>query len=240
MRTKPTAAEAKQVWDSLERPSIRKVADKFAAAGRPVHHKTIWKWKRAGWPGTTADEIEKAAFAAIAIIDNAAPALTGNVQSTTADIVAAAEEAKAAEAGGEGTKPAPPDTRSNMERAEDALREALTVATIVWTSIRESVNEKPKRDGASKEGNAKMITAASTAINMAIDGMQKLFVLQAEMAAAMPGAQTVYPPGQGPYAESPYPKGFHGERDYPSRSTIAAIDQALEEFGEQGGAVDAA
>jgi len=44
----------------------------------------------------------------------------------------------------------------------------------------------------------------------------------------VPGAQTVYPPGHGRYAEISHADGFD-ERDYLSRSTIESIEQALEE-----------
>jgi hypothetical protein len=54
MKMKPvTLAEAKMVWDSIEMPSPRKVAEKFDAAGRSVDCDTIAQWKREGWPSTS-------------------------------------------------------------------------------------------------------------------------------------------------------------------------------------------
>jgi hypothetical protein len=75
--------------------------------------------------------------------------------------------------------------------------------------------------------------AASGAINTAVEGFRQLLWLRAEEAAAVPGTQTVYPPGEGPHAESSHANGFHRERDYLSRFTIDSIDQAIKEFKEQ-------
>jgi hypothetical protein len=235
MKGKPTPAEAKALWDSLEEPSVRKVADRFTAAGRPVDFMTIWHWKQKGWASASTAGITRAAARAVAKIDRAAPALTGDARTTTADIVAARAAKK---------KAPPPDTRSNAQRAEDALHEALTDATAVWASIRDTVTAKPKRAGAARknapprrllaapEGVAKLMMAASAAINMAIEGYSQIPALQAHEAAAVPGTQTVYPPGQGPYAESSHADGFQGEREYPSRSAIESIEQALKKFRE--------
>jgi len=231
MKKKPTRAEAKEVWDGLEKPSLRKVANKFAAAGRPVHHKTIWKWMQDGWVVKEPVDLAQAAAAALAKIDNAVPALTGDVKSTTADIV-------------ESNKGQSPDRRSYAERAEAALLEALTGATAVWARIRRIAAAQPEKDGAAgqdappmllhsaPEGLAKLMMAASAAINLAIEGGGQLAASRAEEAAAVPGTQTVYPPGHGPHADSSHANGFH-ERDYLSRSTIESLDQVLEEFRKQ-------
>jgi hypothetical protein len=238
--------EAKEVWDSLDKPSSRKVSARFTAAGRPVGDRTIARWKSDGWTGTTAANIVKAADASVAAIDSAVPALTGDVRSTMADIVAAkAAEARTAEANAAEANAAeasaPADTRGNAQRSEDALRKVISGAVAVWERIQRAATVQPNKSDTAGEdamsmppdGLAKVMTAASLAISRAIDDFRKVSVLRTEEAAAVPGTQTVYPPGQGPYAESSHADGLHGERDYPSRSAIEAIDQALKEFREQ-------
>ena len=244
-----TRAEAKAVWESLDKPSSRKVAARFRAAGRPVGDRTIARWKQDEWTGTTAANIAKAADAAVATMDSSVPALTGDARSTTADIVAAtaaeasAAEASAAEASAQQNAvktAAPPDTRSNVQRAEDALRTAISGAVAVWERIHATATAQPKKNAAGEdvmsmppERTAKLMTAASAAIGMAIDGFRKVSFLKAEEAAEVPGAQTVYPPGHGPHAESSHADGLHGELDYPSRAAIEAIHRALKEHRER-------
>jgi hypothetical protein len=49
-----TPAEARAVWESLEKPSYDKVVAALKAQGRKVCHGTVWNWKRAGWPDVAA------------------------------------------------------------------------------------------------------------------------------------------------------------------------------------------
>jgi hypothetical protein len=244
-RSKITRAEAKAVWNSLRKPSAGKVANKFKAAGRPVHQSTIARWKQERWAGTTAANIVKAADAAVAAMDSAVPALTGDGGFTTADIVAAsAAEAGAAEASAPQNAvktAAPPDTRSNAQRAEDALRTMISGAVAVWERIHATAVARPSKNDAADEavmsmsldGLDKSMTAATGAISAAVDGFRKVSILRAEEAAAVPGAQTVYPPGHGPYTESSHADGFNGEQDYPSRAAIEAIHRALKEHRDR-------
>lgn len=240
-RMKPTSvtpAEAKEVWDMLAKPSSRKVADWFRAAGRPVGHHSICKWKLAGWPGASAADVAKAAATALANIERVVSGASVAVRQTMADVVEPDATATAVQ---EACEPA--DGRGNAECAEAALRETLACATSVLKGIRHIAAAAPKGDAArpdarpalllgEPDGIAKLIMAASTAINTAVDGFRHLSRLRAEEAAAVPGTQTVYPPGEGPHAESSHADGLHGEQDYPSRSTIEAIDHALKEFRE--------
>jgi hypothetical protein len=52
--TDVTPAEAKTVWDSLEKPSARKVSQILAAHGRKVSFQTVAVWHKAGWPPVAA------------------------------------------------------------------------------------------------------------------------------------------------------------------------------------------
>ena len=67
-----TPAEAKAVWNAMERPSSHKVAAAFTAAGRKVSYATISRWRKAGWParGPMARVRSR--------VDVAVPVLTGD------------------------------------------------------------------------------------------------------------------------------------------------------------------
>src|SRR5260370_41858799 len=105
MNTKPVMpAEAKALWHSLEATSAGQVAARVTAAGRAVSRATIGRWKRAGWARASVEGVATAVAAAVATMDSAAPALTGDLRSTLADIVAARPAGANAE-----QKPAPPD-----------------------------------------------------------------------------------------------------------------------------------
>ncbi len=87
-RTKrPTPAEAQAIWDSLEQPTLHKVANAFKAQGRPIGHVAIWSWKQAGWSRVTAKNAVAKATRAIEKIAAAVPALTGDPMSTLSDIL---------------------------------------------------------------------------------------------------------------------------------------------------------
>jgi hypothetical protein len=239
MKAKPvTPAEAKALWHSLQKPSDAKVAARFKAAGRPISKPTIGRWRRAHWARVSIEGIAEDAAAALATMDSAAPALTGDVKSTLDDIL----KARAA-AVKRNRKRARPDTRSNVDRAEAGLRTAIAGATTVWEVIHEIAAAARGGTAASDapsmlllgapDALAKLMMAASAAINMGTQGIGQISAFRAEQAAVVPGGQTVYLPGQGPYAESFGPDGAQGEPRYLSRSTIESIDQALEEFRKQ-------
>jgi len=59
--------------------------------------------------------------------------------------------------------------------------------------------------------------ASNAGIGVTIEGMRQLPAMRAEQAAAVPGTQTVYLPGE----------------DYLSRSSIDAIDEALRKYREE-------
>jgi hypothetical protein len=222
-----TPAEAKHVWHILAKPSTRKVAAWFRAAGRPVRHKTIWKWQRAGWPGTSAADIANAAGAALANIASLAPALSRNGPATTAGAAAPNAAAKAAQE---------MDGRGNAELAEEGLREVLAAAVAVCRGIRDIMTGDPS-DGTDAlplllggpDGIAQLLLAASGAINVAVGGFRQLGVLRAEAAAAVPRTQTVYPPGEGAHANLPQADGAHGQGDY-LRSSIEALDEEIRQI----------
>ena len=45
----PNPALARKVWDSMARPSTRRVARKMRQAGAPISHMTVARWRSRGW-----------------------------------------------------------------------------------------------------------------------------------------------------------------------------------------------
>jgi hypothetical protein len=188
-----TPAEAKAIWDLLEEPASRSVADWFTARGRPVSSETIWQWKRAGWPDTSAAEIAKAAGSVRANTEIAA-AVNGAVAANKAAVIEPNANAKAMR-----EMSAPSDVRSYADRAEEALLAALTCAKSVFESISNIANAVPsvrvagdtdeRRSLLQEEADsiAELTVAASEGINLAIEGLRELAVLRAEKAAEVPG-----------------------------------------------------
>jgi hypothetical protein len=239
MSAKPvTPAEAKAVWDSLKEPSARKVSDKFAAAGRKISFRTVNKWRNGGWGAKSAKQLEASASKAVEKINVALPAITGDVTSRLEDVANPATTAsEAAPASGVSPIPAPPplpDDRTSAELAEDALLAAITGATTVWRAITDLATMKapagaPDEDTppimlmAAPEGMAKLMKASSEAISRAIEDYKQIPLLRAESAAAVPGTQTVYAPGEGPPAAA----------DFPLSSAMTAFDNALKLIRER-------
>ena len=206
MNTKPvTLAEAKAVWDSLENPSPRKVAEKFDAAGQPVDSGIIAQWERDGWPGTSAEEV-------------AQPELK-KAESEKAE----AEKAESMQI--EIMKTTLAGRRSYAQRAEDVLLKTITVAEAVLDRIHEIAIAVSSDSAAAGEDTrpapllkaadsiAKLMKSSSEAANLAIEGLQRIPALPINDAAAR-GAQD----GQSTRADG----------NYPLRSSMEAYDRELE------------
>ncbi|MEN3380784.1 MAG: hypothetical protein V7608_828 [Hyphomicrobiales bacterium] len=189
-----TPAEAKAIWEILEEPVSRSVADWFTARGRPVSHETIWQWKRAGWPDSSAADIAKAAGAVRANTEMAAAALNGDAGANKAAVIEPNLNTKAVR-----EMSAPPDQRSNADRAEEALLAALACATAVFESIRNialgvpsvhaagAADERPVLLLEEPDNIAEMMETASEAINTAVAGFGLLAALRAEQSVSAPG-----------------------------------------------------
>jgi hypothetical protein len=279
---RPTPAEAKAVWDSLEQPSLLKVANAFKAQGRTVSPAAIGNWRQAGWSGVTARNVAAKANRAVEKIAAALPALTGDATSTLSDFLSG--NAAPEEAGNDAhhTK-RQTDDRSKAEIAEDALLEAMRTARAVNAAIHKVAAAVPKADTPVSEdapppmllrqsdGIAKLMMASNAGISVTIAGMRQLPAMRAEEAAEVPGTQTIYPPDENdpPDGEHPPPAGWAeyqeirgllrqaeaarakglvepvtqalhrfdeiqqaamartGGKDYPSRSSMEAIDEEL-------------
>jgi hypothetical protein len=132
---------------------------------------------------------------------------------------------------------------SNAEVVEATLHAIMACVRAVVNAIARSASADPKDDEAGTtgacrlleepDGNAKLLMAAGATGIATIEGFRQLPHLRAEAAAAVPGTQTIYPPGQGPYAESPATNSVDRERPYPSLETREAIRRAIEEDEER-------
>jgi hypothetical protein len=131
---------------------------------------------------------------------------------------------------------------SNAELAEATLRATMACVRAVVDGIGRIASAVPKdeagTDGACRlteepDGIAKLMMAAGATNIVTIEGFRQLSHLRAEEAAAVPGTQTIYPPGQGPYAESSGTNSVDRERPYPSLETREAIRRAIKEDEER-------
>jgi hypothetical protein len=179
MNAKPvTQAEAKAVWDSLENPSPRKVAEKLDAAGQPVDCGIIAQWERDGWPGASVAEL---------------------VQPDPKT----SEPEKAESMQVELMKAEPPGLRSYAQRAEDVMFKVISTSESLLDSIRNIATAVPGDGGAAEEARtapalkaadsiAKLMKASSEAANMAIEGLRQIPALRTDDADGLHGEEA-YP-----------------------------------------------
>src|SRR5258708_39455776 len=90
----PNPALARKVWDSMARPSTRRVAPKLRQAGIPVSHQTINRWGRKQW--RPLERAEHPLEIARAQLDDAVPGLTGDPL-TTAEVLVDESDAERAD-----------------------------------------------------------------------------------------------------------------------------------------------
>jgi hypothetical protein len=193
---RPTPAEAQAMWDSLEQPTLHKVANAFKAQGRPIGHVAIWNWKQAGWSRVTARNAVAKATRAIEKIAAAVPALTGDPMTTLSDILTGndvvPDERHEDERNNDKRHT---DARSNAEHAEQALLRAMRTARAVNDAIHDIAVAVPKagtpvpKDAplpkllTQPEGIATLMMASSAGIGVAIEVMRRLPALRAEETA---------------------------------------------------------
>jgi hypothetical protein len=190
---RPTPAEGKAIWDSLDQPSLRKVAHAFKAQGRPIGLTAIWSWKQAGWSRVTARNVVAKATRAIEKMAAVVPALTGDPMTKLSDIMSGhdavpGERHDDERNGGKRRN----GERSNAERAEQALLRTLRVATAVNKEIHAIADAVPKagdpvaRDAplptllTRPEGIAELMMASSAGISVSIEGALRLRAMRSE------------------------------------------------------------
>ena len=261
---RPTPAQAQAIWDSLEQPSLLKVADAFKAQGRTVSPATIWNWQQAGWSDVTAQNAVKKANRAVEKIAAALPALTGDATSTLSDFLSgndAVPDERRNDAHND--DPCRNDARSKAESAEDTLREAMQTARTINAAIRKVAADVVKADVAvsadaplpmllrQPDGIAKLFMASNAGISVTIAGVRQLPAMRAEAAAEVPGTQTIYPPGEddppdggepSPAAWAEYEEGRKLIRQAEAARAIGDVEtvtQALQRYDEIVQALDA-
>jgi hypothetical protein len=195
-------AQAKAVWYVLGRPSIRKLADWFKAAGMPVSRQTIGKWKRGGWPGVSVTDFEIQVGAALVHVARVAGAQSRDARPSKTEDVELNAEAKGAQ-----LMCAPQHSLSNADLAEQALLAAIDCVSAVLDSIGE-IASGARRGGAAvgaetraallleeADAIAELISAASATATMTIEGFGMLAAMRAEEAAAEAALLRPIPPG---------------------------------------------
>ena len=190
---RPTPAEAQAIWDSLDQPTLDKVANAFKAQGRPIGRVAMWNWKHAGWSRGTARNAVAKATRAIGKIAAAVPALTGDAMTTLSDIMT-----------GNNVVPGEcrDDARSNAEHAEHVLLRTIRTVAAVNVAIRDIAVAVPEagdlvpKDAplpellTRPEGIATLMMASTAGISAVIEAMRRLPAMRAEEAEG-PGTQTV-------------------------------------------------
>jgi hypothetical protein len=113
-----TPADAKAAWESMPRPSTRKVSEKLKAAGLSASNKTVNLWRKAGWTSNAQPPAEKAKDA----LDAAAPAVTGDPSSKAEDVPKIID--------------GPDKDTSTVELFEEGSRDTVTTARNLLAYIR--------------------------------------------------------------------------------------------------------
>jgi hypothetical protein len=192
------------MWDSLEQPTLHKVANAFKAQGRPIGRVAIWNWKHAGWSRVTARNVVAKATRAIGKIAAAVPALTGDPMTTLSDILTGIDvvpgERRDDDRNNDKRRN---DARSNAEHAEHVLLRTIRTVAAVNVAIRDIAVAVPKAGDlvpedaplpkllTRPEGIATLMTASTAGISAAIEGIRRLPAMRAEEAAEGPGTQAV-------------------------------------------------
>jgi hypothetical protein len=110
-------ALARKVWESMARPSTRRVATKLRQSGVTISHQTVARWRNRGWRPLEREQhpLELARER----LDDAAPLLTGDPRTKAADVVnGSAERAEL-------------ESLSDQELLRRAAREAAIAVTVI-------------------------------------------------------------------------------------------------------------
>src|ERR1700694_3432607 len=79
----PTPALARKIWESMAKPSTRRVATRLRQAGFSISHMRVARWRNRGWrPASREDHPLEVARAAL---NDAVPLLTSD-PTTTAEV----------------------------------------------------------------------------------------------------------------------------------------------------------
>jgi hypothetical protein len=156
----PNPALARKVWDSMARPSTRRVATKLRQAGIPVSHQTINRWRRNQW--RPLERAEHPLETARAQLDDAVPVLTGDPL-TTAEVLV--EESAA-----EREDPEQLTEGQRLHEAARGLAMAVTLAGEAFLRQPEIIVNKPGELALLFRSLAACVQAASAAFAQATSG----------------------------------------------------------------------
>src|SRR6266446_2862297 len=81
----PNPALARKVWDSMTRPSTRRVATKLRQSGASISHMTVARWRNRGW--RPLEREQHPLEATREQLDDAVPLLTGDPTTVAEDRV---------------------------------------------------------------------------------------------------------------------------------------------------------
>lgn len=118
--------------------------------------------------------------------------------------------------------------RAFLARADDEKRSGRAASDAAADT-----NARPLLLLGEPDGIAKLMMAASATINTAVQSLRLLSPLRSEEAAAVPGTQTIYPPGEGPHTSMPQANGLYRPEDDPLRSALAAYREVSKRFREE-------
>lgn len=87
---RPGPALARKIWESMERPSARRVAQRLTQSGSPLSHETVNRWRRSGW--RNVERRPHPLDAARGALDDAVPVLIDDPLATTSTVTAQSPE----------------------------------------------------------------------------------------------------------------------------------------------------
>lgn len=202
-----TPEEARRVWESMDRPSCRRVALALTQSGRPVGHDSISRWRRAGWQAGAPRQPPQPR----AELDAAVPVLTGDPQRRLDSLPALALGR------GEASPEADQDDLTDAERARrtfsDLLDATRKVAQHVARDPGPLIRDAPDRLGV-------LIERTSNAAVAALEGFEKLNALAAETATPIEASSTAQGRAE-PTAEQRL-KDFMRRRDDPACGAVTS------------------
>jgi hypothetical protein len=123
----PSPAQARKIWESMAKPSTRRVATTLRQAGLSVSHMQVARWQNQGWrPVAQKDHPLESARK---FLDDAIPLLTRN-PNTTANVFIEKQTAEREAL----------EQLTDKELLNQAVREIATTAIIISRALGQRVN----------------------------------------------------------------------------------------------------
>jgi hypothetical protein len=158
----PTPALARKIWESMAKPSTRRVATRLRQAGFSISHMRVARWRNRGWrPASREDHPLEVARAAL---NDAVPLLTSD-PTTTAEVFV---EQKAAE-------------RRSLEQLSDTelLRTAAREVAVALIMISRAVQRRADALIPSKAGElAVLVRSLAASLKALATGFVQVLKMQ--------------------------------------------------------------